>query len=217
MEAAATDRDLQYLRHAIALSATAKARGKHPFAALIVDARDKVLAEAGNAFGWPDGDATGHAELIAVRKASRRFPPERLAQATLYSSAEPCAMCAGAVYWAGLRRVVYALSEARLLTLTGDHPENPTLALTLPRGLRPRAASHRGRRPPAGGRGGRPPPRLLAVAGPVDTAPLEGVPPPGIKTARTGPLTFHGRAAWRVLSQISILRVKSENRLSEIQ
>jgi tRNA(Arg) A34 adenosine deaminase TadA len=129
MEAAATDRDLQYLRHAIALAAVSKARGKHPFAAVIVDDRDEVLAEAGNVFGWPDGDATGHAELIAVRAASRRFPPERLAQATLYSNAEPCAMCAGAVYWAGLGRVVYALSEARLLTLTGDHPENPTLAL----------------------------------------------------------------------------------------
>jgi len=129
METAATARDLQYLRHAIALAAASKGRGKHPFAALIVDDRDAVLAEAGNAFGWPDGDATGHAELIAVREASQRFPPERLAQATLYSSAEPCAMCAGAVYWAGLRRVVYALSEARLRILTGAHPENPTLAL----------------------------------------------------------------------------------------
>src|SRR6266516_476176 len=73
MEAAATARDLQYLRHAIALAAASKARGKHPFAALIVDDRDAVLAEASNAFGWPDGDATGHAELIAVREASRRF------------------------------------------------------------------------------------------------------------------------------------------------
>ena len=129
MEDTATARDLQYLRHVIALSTASKVRGKHPFAALIVDDRDEVLAEAGNAFGWPDGDATGHAELIAVREASRRFPPEHLAQATLYSSAEPCAMCAGAAYWAGLGRVVYALSEVRLRTLTGDHPENPTLAL----------------------------------------------------------------------------------------
>jgi tRNA(Arg) A34 adenosine deaminase TadA len=129
MEAAATARDLQYLRHAIALATASRARGKHPFAALIVDAGGEVLAEAGNAFGWPDGDATGHAELLAVRDASRHFPPTRLTPATLYSSAEPCAMCAGAVYWSGLGRVVYALSEARLLTLTGDHPENPTLAL----------------------------------------------------------------------------------------
>jgi len=136
-----TDRDLRYLRRAIALSALAKADGKHPFAALIVDDSDQVLAEARNAFGWPDGDATGHAELVAVHKTSRRFPPRRLAQATLYTSAEPCAMCAGAVYWSGIARVVYALSEMRLLELTGDHPENPTLALpcrdVFARGQRP--------------------------------------------------------------------------------
>jgi tRNA(Arg) A34 adenosine deaminase TadA len=96
---------------------------------MVVDQESEFLAEAGNAFGWPDGDATGHAELVAVREASRRYPPERLAAATLYSSAEPCAMCAGAIYWSGISRVVYALSEERLLTLTGNHPENPTLSL----------------------------------------------------------------------------------------
>ncbi len=121
--------DLLYLRKAIALSEQVKARGKHPFAALIVDQQGEVLAEAGNAFGWPDGDATGHAELVAVREASHRYPPARLAAATLYSSAEPCAMCAGAIYWSGISRVVYALSEERLLSLTGNHPENPTLSL----------------------------------------------------------------------------------------
>ena len=121
--------DLNHLRNAIALATEAKARGKHPFGAQVVAADGEVLAEAINAYGWPDGDATGHAELAAVREASRRFPPERLAQATLYSSAEPCAMCAGAVYWSGISRVVYALSEERLLELTGNHPENPTLSL----------------------------------------------------------------------------------------
>jgi tRNA(Arg) A34 adenosine deaminase TadA len=58
----------------------------------------------------------------------------------LVSSAEPCAMCAGAAYWAGLSRVVYGLSEKRLRTMTGDHPENPTLDLpcrdVFARGLR---------------------------------------------------------------------------------
>ena len=124
-----TEQDLRNLRAAIALASDAKARGKHPFGALVVAADGEILAQAGNASGWPDGDATQHAELIAVAEASRRFPPERLANATLYSSAEPCAMCAGAVYWSGISRVVYALSEERLLKLTGNHPENPTLAL----------------------------------------------------------------------------------------
>ncbi len=123
------EQDLSHLRAAIALASEAKARGKHPFGALVVAADGEILAQAGNASGWPDGDATQHAELIAVGQASRRFAPERLAHATLYSSAEPCAMCAGAVYWSGISRVVYALSEKGLLKLTGDHPENPTLSL----------------------------------------------------------------------------------------
>lgn len=125
----ASERDLRWLRHAIGLSVQAKARGKHPFGAIVVGDDDTIIAEAGNAFGWPDGDCTGHAELIALREASRRIPPERLALATLYTSAEPCVMCAGAVYWSGVSRVVYALSETRLLALTGNHPENPTLSL----------------------------------------------------------------------------------------
>src|SRR5258708_34351040 len=72
-------------------------------------------------------DRTAHAELRALRFAAGE--PERLKGATLYSSAEPCAMCAGGAYWAGVARVVYALSEAKLLSLTGSHPENPTLSL----------------------------------------------------------------------------------------
>src|ERR1700681_115871 len=74
-------------------------------------------------------DCTSHAELVAVRLASSKFNPTQLRDATLYSSAEPCAMCAGAIYWSGISRVVYALSEERLLSLTGNHPENPTLSL----------------------------------------------------------------------------------------
>ena len=123
------EQDLSHLRTAIALASDAKARGKHPFGALVVAADGEILAQAGNASGWPDGDATRHAELVAVAEASHRFPPRRLSLATLYSSAEPCAMCAGAVYWSAISRVVYALSEARLLELTGSHPENPTLSL----------------------------------------------------------------------------------------
>ena len=123
------DADSLFLRRAIALSERARTNGRHPFAALVVAPSGEVLAAAENRAIGPDCDATGHAELEAVRAASRHHSPEALAAATLYSSAEPCAMCAGAIYWSGIGRVVYGLSEARLLALTGNHPENPTLRL----------------------------------------------------------------------------------------
>ncbi len=77
----------------------------------------------------PDGDMTAHAERLLATAAWKAFEPDELAECTLYSSAEPCAMCAGAIYWAGIGRIVYGLSEARLKTITGDHDENPTLDL----------------------------------------------------------------------------------------
>ena len=123
------DADSLYLRRAIALSERARTNGRHPFAALVVAPSGEVLAAAENRAIGPDCDATGHAELEAVRAASRHHSPEALAAATLYSSAEPCAMCAGAIYWSGIGRVVYGLSEKRLLALSGNHPENPTLRL----------------------------------------------------------------------------------------
>jgi tRNA(Arg) A34 adenosine deaminase TadA len=124
-----THQDEHFLRHAIALSRLVRDSGKHPFAALVVDADGNIVAEAGNDSLPPDGDPTRHAELVAAALAARRLSPEALAKATLYSSAEPCAMCAGAIYWCGIGRVVYALSEHALLGLTGDHPENPTFSL----------------------------------------------------------------------------------------
>ena len=111
---------------AIALSQRSRNGGNHPFAAIVVDASGKMLVEAMNDI---HADCTSHAELVAVRIASSKFNPAELRAATLYSSAEPCAMCAGAIYWSGIGRVVYALSEERLLRLTGSHPENPTLSL----------------------------------------------------------------------------------------
>jgi tRNA(Arg) A34 adenosine deaminase TadA len=121
--------DQRYLRQALALAERARAAGKHPFGALVVDAQGAIVAEGINDSLPPQGDPTRHAELLAASRAARAASPEVLARSTLYSSAEPCAMCAGAIYWCGIGRVVYALSEARLLALTGDHPENPTFAL----------------------------------------------------------------------------------------
>jgi tRNA(Arg) A34 adenosine deaminase TadA len=122
-------RDLELLREAIRLSDESKQHGRHPFAALVADETGQVVAWAGNNSMPPEGDPTQHAELVAAARAAKLLSPEALAKCTLYSSAEPCCMCAGAVYWTGIGRVVYALSEHRLLGLTGDHPENPTFSL----------------------------------------------------------------------------------------
>ena len=124
-----TEQDLALLRRTIALSEQSRARGRHPFAALVADEHGNVISEAGNNSMPPEGDPTQHAELVAAAKAARLRAPQQLARATLYTSAEPCCMCAGAVYWTGIGRVVYALSEHALLGLTGDHPENPTFSL----------------------------------------------------------------------------------------
>ncbi|MDZ5111781.1 nucleoside deaminase [Pseudomonas putida] len=121
--------DLDLLRQSIRLSEQAREEGRHPFAAIVADAQGRVVASAGNNSMPPQGDPTQHAELVAAARAARLLTPEQLASCTLYTSAEPCCMCAGAVYWTGIGRVVYALSEHALLGLTGAHPENPTFAL----------------------------------------------------------------------------------------
>jgi tRNA(Arg) A34 adenosine deaminase TadA len=102
--------------------------GSHPFGAILVDEQGEVLMEQGNAYR-PYHDMTGHAERVLMTRASQTWRPQYLATCTMYTSAEPCAMCSGAAYWAGIGRVVYGLSEARLKQITGDHPENPTLDL----------------------------------------------------------------------------------------
>lgn len=117
-----TERDARYLRDAIALSQHGRSRGNRPFGALIVADDGEVLAEA-----WCNtsetGDCTGHAETNAVRQASPAHSRERLASATVYSSAEPCVMCAGAIFWANIGRVVYGIDAVALRVFRGERAE----------------------------------------------------------------------------------------------
>ncbi len=116
------------LRRAIAESAKAREAGNHPFASILVGPTGEVLMVQHNAY-MPDHDMTGHAERVLMTRASTQLPHDLLKDCTIYTSAEPCAMCAGAIYWTGLRRVVYGLTEKALKEITGNHPENPTLDL----------------------------------------------------------------------------------------
>jgi tRNA(Arg) A34 adenosine deaminase TadA len=132
--------DQQFLRRAIEVARRARARGNHPFGAVLVSAKGESLLEAENSV-VTDRDATGHAETNLVRTAFRQFDRDFLATCTLFTSTEPCAMCAGAIYWSNIGRVVFGLSEARLAALAGSDPENLTLLLPC------REVFARGRRP----------------------------------------------------------------------
>ena len=121
-------RDEHYLRRSFDAGRRAVTNGNHPFGAVLVDSDGKLLLEAENAF-MPSHDGTAHAERLLCTEAATTFAADVLAGSTLYSSAEPCAMCAGAIYWVGIGRLVYGLGEARLKAITGSHPENPTLDL----------------------------------------------------------------------------------------
>ena len=116
------------LRRAFAIAERARTHGNHPFGAILVDHTGTILYEVENGY-LPERDRTAHAERLLATQASRAHDPKFLARCTIYTSAEPCAMCAGAIYWAGIGRVVYALSERRLRAITGAHAENPTLDL----------------------------------------------------------------------------------------
>ena len=116
------------LRLAFKVARRAQEHGNHPFGAILVGSEGEVLLEAENGY-LPDRDMTAHAERLLATQACKLYDPAQLSACTLYTSAEPCAMCAGAIYWAGIGRVVYGLSEAKLKEITGDHPENPTLSL----------------------------------------------------------------------------------------
>jgi tRNA(Arg) A34 adenosine deaminase TadA len=120
--------DLGHLRAAIALAGSARSHGNHPFGALLVGADGRVLAEAENSV-VTTRDCTGHAELNLVRLATTLHDEHGLSGSTLYTSTEPCAMCAGAIYWSGIGRVVYALAEERLYALAGSERARDAMRL----------------------------------------------------------------------------------------
>ncbi|MBE9138482.1 nucleoside deaminase [Nodosilinea sp. LEGE 07088] len=113
---------VKHLRRANAIAQRATALGNHPFGALLVAPdNETILLEQGNI------DPVNHAEATLARVATTNFTPEYLWSCTLYTTAEPCVMCAGTQYWANIGRLVYGISEKRLLELTGSSDKNPTL------------------------------------------------------------------------------------------
>ena len=111
--------DMLHLRRAFVLAREARDAGNGPYGAVLVGADGSVLLEARNTVNT-ESDLTGHAETNLLRTAFRTFDAVALAGATLYSSAEPCPMCAGAIYWSGVGRVVFGIGIPRLSALLGE-------------------------------------------------------------------------------------------------
>ncbi|MEZ3498445.1 nucleoside deaminase [Pantoea sp. KPR_PJ] len=118
------DTDIHFLRMSNEVGKRAVALGNHPFGAVLVAPdNETVLLTQCNI------DTVNHAESTLARIAASNFTAEYLWGCTLYTAVEPCCMCAATLYWANIGRVVYGISEARLLACTGNHPENPTMSL----------------------------------------------------------------------------------------
>ena len=121
--------DETLLRRAFDVARRSREAGDHPFGSALADAEGNLLMEQGNGFSSEGRDRTAHAERLMASRAARAYDLAFLQRCTLYTSAEPCAMCAGAIYWAGIGRVVYGQTEKALKVQTGAHEENPTLDL----------------------------------------------------------------------------------------
>lgn len=121
--------DEQGLRLAIDQARRAREHGNHPFGAVLQDEHGEPLMAAENSV-VTQRDVTAHAELNLVRLASRGCAPERLRNSTMYCSAEPCPMCAGAIVWTNVRRVVYGLGMEDIYAIAKMPPDTPALYMT---------------------------------------------------------------------------------------
>ena len=107
----------EYIKRTYQLAKSAQEKGNHPFGALLV-IDNRVVSTAENSV-ITDNDITRHAELNLVSKATQELDPESLSQAILYTSTEPCAMCTGAIFWAGISNIVYGCSSFLLGEIAG--------------------------------------------------------------------------------------------------
>jgi len=113
-----TENHESFIRKAIQLAELSVEHKNEPFGALLVCDGEIVLTAENTIF--TENDVTCHAELNLVRKACRTLDKETISRCTLYTSSEPCAMCATAIYWAGIPRVVYSCPSGRLREIKGS-------------------------------------------------------------------------------------------------
>jgi tRNA(Arg) A34 adenosine deaminase TadA len=126
-----TEGDATILRRAFALASEARARGDRPFAAVIVGADGATLAEGLSTQGKGGGGTLAHSEMNACQSViAAGLAREVLRRATIYCSGEPCSMCASAIFYTGIGRVVFGLSAAAILDLRNAQPQTAGLNLS---------------------------------------------------------------------------------------
>jgi len=106
-----------YIKKTYQLAESSQEKGNHPFGALFV-VENRIVSVSENTV-LTDNDVTRHAELNLVSKITQELDAESLNQGILYTSTEPCAMCAGAIYWAGISNIVYGCSAEVLGEIAG--------------------------------------------------------------------------------------------------
>lgn len=110
--------ELFYIRRTLELARRARERGDHPFGAILV-ADGQIVLEAENTV-VTQSNPTHHAELNLVHRAWQELPAQVIHRSTLYTSTEPCPMCTGAIFWSGIRRVVFSFPAVELGKLAND-------------------------------------------------------------------------------------------------
>ncbi len=125
--AQSTAADEQYIRNALDLARDAAKRNEVPIGAVVV--RDGAIIAGATNRTVRDQDPTAHAELLAIREASSKLDRWRLDDCTLYVTLEPCAMCAGAIVLARMKRVVFGAwdEKAGMAGSVGDLLRHPRL------------------------------------------------------------------------------------------
>lgn len=106
------------IREVVAVANEAVKKGNHPFGATL-ELDGEIVLSVENSVNT-DNDVTRHAEMNLISLASKTLTREQRARSIMYCSTEPCAMCSGAAYWAGINHVVYGCSSPMLAQLAGD-------------------------------------------------------------------------------------------------
>lgn len=113
-----TAENIRLMKRAIGLAASSVQAGNHPFGALLaID--NQIILEAENTV-LTENDPTRHAEMNLVSAACRTLSTEELEKSVLFTSTEPCAMCLGAIYWSGIKTIIFACPSTALEEIAGE-------------------------------------------------------------------------------------------------